>query len=68
MYTNQIEALNSKLRTAIRIRGYFPDQDAARKLSNLQIRQLIDRWNRPSPYWPAAIATLAVHYPDRLYI
>ena len=66
--TNQIEALNSKLRTAIRIRGHFPDQDAARKLMYLQIRQLTNRWDRPSPYWPAAIATLAVHYPDRIHI
>jgi putative transposase len=66
--TNQIEALNSKLRTAIRIRGHFPDQDAARKLMYLQIQQLTARWERPSPYWPAAIATLAVHYPDRIHI
>jgi putative transposase len=66
--TNQIEALNSKLRTAIRVRGHFPDQDAARKLMYLQIRQLTARWDRPSPYWPAAIATLAVHYPDRIHI
>lgn len=28
--TNQIEALNSKLRSAIRTRGHFPDHDAAR--------------------------------------
>jgi putative transposase len=66
--TNQIEALNSKLRTAIRVRGHFPDQDAARKLMYLQIRQLTNRWDRPSPYWPAAIATLAIHYPDRIYL
>jgi putative transposase len=66
--TNQIEALNSKLRTAIRVRGHFPDQDAARKLMYLQIRQLTARWERPSPYWPAAIAALALHYPDRLTV
>ena len=66
--TNQIEALNSKLRTAIRIRGHFPDQDAARKLIYLQIRQLTATWQRPSPYWPAAIAALAVHYPDRITV
>lgn len=64
--TNQIEALNSKLRTAIRIRGHFPDHDAARKLIYLQIRQLADQWNRPSTFWPAAHATLAIHYPDRI--
>jgi putative transposase len=66
--TNQIEALNSKLRTAVRSRGHFPDQDAARKLIYLQIRDITKRWQRPSPYWPAAIAALAIHHPDRITI
>jgi putative transposase len=66
--TNQIEALNSKLRTALRSRGHFPDQDAARKLIYLQIKDITKRWERPSPYWPAAIAALAIHYPDRITI
>jgi hypothetical protein len=29
---------------------------------------LTARWERPSPYWPAAIAALALHYPDRLTV
>jgi putative transposase len=66
--TNQIEALNSKLRRAIRTRGHFPDQDAARKLIYLQLKDITQRWNRPSPYWPAARAALAIHYPDRITI
>jgi putative transposase len=66
--TNQIEALNSKLRIAVRSRGHFPDQDAARKLIYLQIKDITKRWERPSPYWPAAIAALAIHYPDRITI
>lgn len=66
--TNQIEALNSKLRIAVRSRGHFPDQDAARKLIYLQITDITKRWQRPSPYWPAAIAALAIHYPDRITI
>lgn len=66
--TNQIEALNSKLRTAVRSRGHFPDHDAARKLIYLQIKDITKTWERPSPYWPAAIAALAIHYPDRITI
>jgi putative transposase len=66
--TNQIEALNSKLRIAVRTRGHFPDQDAARKLIYLQIKDITKTWERPSPYWPAAIAALAIHYPDRITI
>ena len=66
--TNQIEALNSKLRTAVRSRGHFPDQDAARKLIYLQIKDITKTWERPSPYGPAAIAALAIHYPHRITI
>jgi putative transposase len=66
--TNQIEALNSKLRRAVQSRGHFPDHDAARKLIYLQIMDITKTWQRPSPYWPAAIAALAIHYPDRITI
>lgn len=34
--TNQIEALNSKLRRAVRTRGHFPNDDAAMKLLYLE--------------------------------
>ena len=65
----QIEAPNSKLRTAITSRGHFPDHDAARKLIYRQIKDITKTWQRPSPYWPpAAIAALAIHYPDRITI
>jgi putative transposase len=45
--TNQIEALNSKLRTAVRSRDHFPDQDAARTLTYLQITDIHRNTDRP---------------------
>ena len=37
--TNAIEALNAKLRRAVRTRGHFPTDDAATKLLFLVLRQ-----------------------------
>ena len=37
--TNAIESLNSKLRTAVRSRGHFPNDEAATKLLFLVLRQ-----------------------------
>jgi putative transposase len=45
--TNAIEALNSKLRRAIRARGHFPSDDAATKLLYLVLNRAAEDWKRP---------------------
>ena len=45
--TNAIEALNSKLRRAVRTRGHFPSDDAAAKLLYLVLNRANDDWKRP---------------------
>ena len=40
--TNAIEALNAKLRRAVRTRGHFPTDDAATKLLFLVLRRLLE--------------------------
>jgi transposase-like protein len=45
--TNAIEALNSKLRRAVRTRGHFPNDDAAMKLLYLVLNQAAAEWSRP---------------------
>ena len=47
--TNQIESLNSSLRRAVRRRGHFPGDDAARKLLYLALRDIAARWKEPRP-------------------
>src|SRR6202008_4898296 len=49
--TNAIEALNSKLRRAIRTRGHFPSDDAAAKLLYLVLNHAAADWKRPPREW-----------------
>jgi putative transposase len=44
--TNAIEALNSKLRRAVRTRGHFPNDDAAIKLLYLAVNNAAEEWKR----------------------
>lgn len=45
--TNQIEALNSKLRRAVRTRGHFLNDDAGMKLLYLVLNHAVEEWKRP---------------------
>ena len=49
--TNAIEALNAKLRRAVRVRGHFPNDDAAMKLLYLVLNNAADEWKRPPREW-----------------
>ena len=44
--TNAIEALNRQLRKAIKTKGHFPNEDAARKLIYLAIHNAVPQWTR----------------------
>ena len=44
--TNAIEALNSKIRRAVRTRGHFPSDDAAAKLIYLALNTTSQDWKR----------------------
>ncbi len=45
--TNSIEALNAKLRRAIRARGHFPTNEAATKLLFLVLHRAEKEWIMP---------------------
>jgi transposase-like protein len=64
--TNQIESLNSVVRKAIRIRGHFPDDESARKLVYLAIRNHETTWRRPMAGWYECLAAFHAHFQDRL--
>ena len=49
--TNAIEALNSKLRRAVRTRGHFPGDEAAMKLLYLVLNHAAEEWKRPPREW-----------------
>ena len=63
--TNAIEALNSKIRRAVRTRGHFPNDDAAMKLLYLVLNHASDEWKTPPREWFEARAQFAVIFADR---
>ena len=66
--TNAIEALNSKLRRAVRTRGHFPGDDAAMKLLYLVLNKAAEEWKRPPREWSEAKTQFAVIFGDRFVI
>ena len=63
--TNSIEALNSKLRRAIRARGHFPTDDAALKLLFLVLNRAEKDWKMPAREWCMARAQFAILFGER---
>lgn len=66
--TNAIEALNSKLRRAVRTRGHFPGDDAAMKLLYLVLNKAAEEWKRPPREWSEAKTQFAVIFGERFVI
>jgi putative transposase len=58
--TNAMEALNSKLRRAVRARGHFPTDDAAPKLLFLVLNRSEKAWKMPPRERAMAKARFAV--------
>ncbi len=63
--TNAIEALNRQLRKAIKTKGHFPTEDAARKLIYLAIQNAGPQWTRTRG-WTKAMLAFKIHFGDRL--
>lgn len=63
--TNAIEALNSKLRRAVRARGHFPNDEAALKLLFLVLNRSEKEWKMPPREWAMAKSQFAILFADR---
>ena len=63
--TNAIEALNAKLRSAVRTRGHFPTDEAALKLLYLVLNRTEREWRMPPREWAMAKAQFAVLFGQR---
>jgi putative transposase len=63
--TNAIEALNRQLRKAIKTKGQFPNQEAARKLIYLAICNAVPQWTRTRG-WTKALLAFKIQFGDRL--
>ena len=60
-----IEALNRQLRKAIKTKGSFPTEDAARKLIYLAICNAVPQWTRTRG-WTKALLEFKIHSGDRI--
>jgi len=63
--TNSIENLNRQIRKSIKIRGHFPDEQAATKLIYLAILRAEGAWKKPYN-WTGALRGLKIHFAERL--
>jgi putative transposase len=63
--TNATEALNSKLRWAVRTRGHFPTDDVATKLLYLCLNRAAAEWKRPPREWSEAQTQFAIMFNER---
>ena len=63
--TNAIEALNRQLRKAIKTKGSFPSEAAARKLIYLAILNAVPQWTRTRG-WTKALLAFKIQFGDRL--
>ena len=66
--TNAIEALNSKIRRAVRTRGHFPSDEAAMKLLYLVLNHAAAEWIRPPREWCEAKTQFAIIFGDRFMV
>ena len=66
--THAIESLNSTLRTAIRSRGHFPNDEAATKLLYLALRGVTRKWKSAQREWTAAMTQFALMFGDRFSV
>jgi putative transposase len=62
--TNAIEALNSKIRRAVRTRGHFPSNEAAAKLIYLALNATSVEWKRSVREWHAVKSQFAIMFED----
>jgi len=64
--TNSVESLNRSLRKIIKIRGGFPNEEAALKLLFLALRQAAKKWTMPIHHWREALNHFTILWPDRM--
>jgi putative transposase len=63
--TNTIEALHSRVRKSVQIRGHFPSDEAAMKLIYLVLRNVQAKWRSAPPTWHRIKSQLAIQFQGR---
>jgi len=63
--TNAIEALHSRVRKSVQLRGHFPSDEAAMKLIYLVLRNVQAKWQSAPPLWHKIRLQLAIQFQGR---
>ena len=63
--TNAVESLHMTLRKVIKTRGSFPNEEAARKLLYLALRNVSKKWSTIQG-WKEALTRFAILWPERM--
>ena len=64
--TNAIESLNSVIRRALKKRKVFPNDDSAKKMVYLAIKEASKKWTMPIRNWRGAMNRFIIEFEDRL--
>src|SRR5260363_15342 len=62
--TNAIESLHMQLRKIVKNRGHFPNDQAAKKLRFLALRNIEKNWKMPPVIWKQAANQFAILFDD----
>ena len=63
--TNAIESLHMQVRKIVKSRGHFPNDDAARKLLFLALRNIAQKWTMPHRFWRPAANQFTIMFGER---
>ena len=63
--TNAIESLHMQVRKVVKSRGHFPNDDAARKLLFLALRNIAKKWTMPHRFWRPAANQFTIMFGER---
>ncbi len=63
--TNAVESLNSTVRRAVRSKGHFAHDDAAKKLIYPALRGVAAKWKRPPQFWWQVKGEFAIRFEER---
>src|SRR5260364_32869 len=63
--TNAIESLHMQLRKIVKNRGHFPNDQAAKKLRFLALRNIEKNWKMPPVIWKQAANQFAILFGER---
>ena len=64
--TNTIESLNNSIRSLVKNRRAFPNDEAATKLLYLALQKIANKWSKPIKDWKAALNQFAIRFEDRV--